>query len=167
MQRFMMWLGQVTTGHGFMILGSTITAAATGQMPWSMAAPLIAGGVVGLVWPENTKLVADAQVIAQDGVNMAQALRRGMPILLLGIGLAALAACTTAQRQLACKIDSTLHPVAADVAELLVPGATTSTIVSTDQLLVHPAVVAYCASLNGTPAVTAPVVTAPVVKPTS
>ena len=63
------WLGQVTTGHGFMILGSTVLAVASGTMTMSAAAPLLAAGVVGLVWPENTELQTAVQSAVKDTVT--------------------------------------------------------------------------------------------------
>ena len=64
------WLGQVTTGHGAMILGPTLLAAFTGQMTWLQALPLIVAGIVGLLWPENTGLKTASQnaTVAMEGV---------------------------------------------------------------------------------------------------
>jgi hypothetical protein len=63
---FRAWLGQVTTGHGFMILTPTLIAALSGQMSWSTAAPLMAAGLIGLAWPENTALQTAGQTVASD-----------------------------------------------------------------------------------------------------
>lgn len=64
------WLGQVTTGHGFMILGPTLLAVLSGTMTWQTAVPLLVAGAVGLLWPENTKLSATVQTIAADVIKL-------------------------------------------------------------------------------------------------
>lgn len=63
------WLGQVTTGHGVMVLVPTLMSAVSGTMSWSQAAPLLVAGVVGLAWPENTALASSAQTSAADIAN--------------------------------------------------------------------------------------------------
>ncbi len=60
------WIGQVTTGHGFMVLVPTLCAAIAGTMSWNVALPLLAAGVVGLAWPENAPLKDAAQTVATD-----------------------------------------------------------------------------------------------------
>jgi hypothetical protein len=60
------WIGQVTTGHGFMVLVPTLLAALSGTMSWTVALPLLIAGVVGLVWPENAGLKEAAQTAAAD-----------------------------------------------------------------------------------------------------
>ena len=60
------WLGQVTTGHGAMIVGPTVLAVLSGQMTWTTATPLLVAGAVGLLWPENTALPAQAQTATAD-----------------------------------------------------------------------------------------------------
>jgi hypothetical protein len=67
------WLGQVTTGHGFMILAPTLLAALSGQMAWGTAAPLLAAGLIGLAWPENTVPRAAGQAAAGDVASMVKA----------------------------------------------------------------------------------------------
>ncbi len=57
--------------------------------------------------------------------------------------------------QVACNVDGTLVPVAQPVIATL--GNTGAAVASTDQLLVHPAVVAACKALSGTPASATPV----------
>ena len=71
------WLGEVTTGHGAMILGPTLMAASSGTMDWPTAVPFLAAGVIGLFWPENTALKAAAQTAATD--VEAVVLRRTAP----------------------------------------------------------------------------------------
>jgi hypothetical protein len=60
------WLGQVTTGHGFMIIAATLFSALAGIMSWTIAAPLLVAGVIGLFWPENLALQSSAQVAVDD-----------------------------------------------------------------------------------------------------
>lgn len=49
------WLHQVTTGHGAMILGPSLLALVSGTMSWDVALPLIAAGLLGLIWPEAAR----------------------------------------------------------------------------------------------------------------
>jgi hypothetical protein len=72
------WIGEVTTGHGAMILGPTLLAAWSGTMSWSAAAPLLAAGVVGLLWPENAALKNAAQTAAADVETLITAYRTGL-----------------------------------------------------------------------------------------
>jgi hypothetical protein len=72
------WIGEVTTGHGAMILGPTLLAAASGTMSWPAAVPFLAAGVVGLLWPENTALKSAAQTAATDVETLISAYRTGM-----------------------------------------------------------------------------------------
>jgi hypothetical protein len=67
------WFGEVTTGHGVMILSGTILSVLSGGMTWAGAAPLLAAGVIGLIWPENTALQTAGQAIASDGVGAVTA----------------------------------------------------------------------------------------------
>jgi len=60
------WLGQVTTAHGAMVLGPTLLAIASGSMSWQAALPLLAGGAIGLLWPENKPLASAAQAATAD-----------------------------------------------------------------------------------------------------
>lgn len=60
------WIGQVTTGHAFMVLAPTLLAVLSGTMSWQLAFPLVVAGAVGLVWPENTALKDAAQTAAAD-----------------------------------------------------------------------------------------------------
>lgn len=72
------WLGEVTTGHGAMILGPTLLAASSGTMDWPTAVPFLAAGVIGLFWPENTALKAAAQTAATDVEAVIAAYRTGL-----------------------------------------------------------------------------------------
>ena len=58
-----------------MILAPTLFAALAGSMNWETAAPLLAAGVVGLVWPENTALKAAAKTTVSDMAAMMTAFR--------------------------------------------------------------------------------------------
>lgn len=71
------WIGQVTTGHGVMVLVPTVLAALTGTMGWNIALPLLAAGVVGLAWPENMAMQASARTVAED-VGRLMAAYRGV-----------------------------------------------------------------------------------------
>ena len=64
--RFKLWLGQVTTGHGVMILAPTLLSVLSGSMDWSTAIPLMVAGVAGLLWPENSALGDAARELAKD-----------------------------------------------------------------------------------------------------
>ena len=67
------WFGEVTTGHGFMIIGSTLLAALSGSMTWATAAPLLVAGGIGLIWPENTALQSATRAAAADVTSMVSA----------------------------------------------------------------------------------------------
>lgn len=67
------WLGQVTTGHGMMVLAPTLLSVLSGSTTWSAAAPLLVAGAVGLAWPENTGLRSASQAAAADVANMISA----------------------------------------------------------------------------------------------
>ncbi len=69
----MNWLGQVTTGHGVMVLAPTLLAVLAGTLSWHDATPLLVAGAIGLLWPENTALKADAGVLAADVADMVAA----------------------------------------------------------------------------------------------
>jgi hypothetical protein len=60
------WLGEVTTGHGVMIISGTLLSVLSGGMTWAGAAPLLVAGLIGLVWPENTALQTAGQAVATD-----------------------------------------------------------------------------------------------------
>ena len=44
---FSEWIGEVTTGHGAMIIGPTLLAVSSGTMTWPTAVPFLVAGVVG------------------------------------------------------------------------------------------------------------------------
>ncbi len=67
------WLGEVTTGHGVMIISGTLLSVLSGGMTWAGAAPLLAAGVIGLIWPENAALQAAGQAVATDVTGIVSA----------------------------------------------------------------------------------------------
>ena len=72
------WIGQVTTGHGAMILGPALLAAASGTIDWKTAVPFLAAGVIGLLWPENTPMQGAARTVASDVEALITAYRTGL-----------------------------------------------------------------------------------------
>lgn len=94
MDKLKIWLGQVTTAHGMMVLAPSLLAVMTGQMTWQTAAPLLAAGLIGLMWPENKTLQTAVQTMAKDGVTLVDALKANVQAVALMLGLAfALSAC--------------------------------------------------------------------------
>jgi hypothetical protein len=75
---FSEWIGEVTTGHGAMIIGPTLLAVSSGTMTWPTAVPFLVAGVVGLLWPENTALKSAAQTAAADVEALIGAYRSGL-----------------------------------------------------------------------------------------
>jgi hypothetical protein len=71
------WLGQVTTGHGIMILAPTILAVMFHQMTWQQAVPLLVAGVIGILWPENPQLKTTGQAATSDIIQVVQAFFAG------------------------------------------------------------------------------------------
>ena len=69
------WVGQVTTGHGVMILAPTLLAVLAGTMSWPTALPLLVASVVGLAWPENAPLLEAARTAATDAEAMIESYR--------------------------------------------------------------------------------------------
>jgi hypothetical protein len=69
MDKFRIWIGQVTTGHGFMILGSTCLAVSAGTMSWAVAFPLLVAAAVGMAWPEGGPFIGNAQAVASDAMR--------------------------------------------------------------------------------------------------
>jgi|WetSurMetagenome_2_1015567.scaffolds.fasta_scaffold13380_6 hypothetical protein len=80
---------QVTTGTGVSAILAAVTAVASGQLTWTQAAPVIVGGVVAIIWPENkplqsasqsaaTDLVAAAPTIISDAETIISAFKSGM-----------------------------------------------------------------------------------------
>jgi hypothetical protein len=67
------WFGEVTTGHGVMILAGTLLSVLSGGMNWTGAAPLLVAGVIGLIWPENAALQAAGQTVATDVAGVVKA----------------------------------------------------------------------------------------------
>jgi hypothetical protein len=72
------WAGQVTTGHGVMILAPTLLAMLAGTMSWSVALPLLVAGIVGLAWPENEALKDAARTTTTDLETAVAAYQRSL-----------------------------------------------------------------------------------------
>jgi hypothetical protein len=72
------WIGQVTTGHGAMILGPTLLAVGAGTIDWQTAVPFLAAGVIGVLWPENTAMQGAARTVASDVEALLAAYRTGL-----------------------------------------------------------------------------------------
>ena len=60
----------------------------------------------------------------------------------------------TVALQVACQVDGAVQPIAAGVVSGLSPAG--ATVASADSLMVHPAIVAACAKLGGTPVLGVP-----------
>jgi hypothetical protein len=67
------WFGEVTTGHGAMVLSGSLLAVFSGGMTWAGAAPLLVAGVIGLIWPENNALQTAGQTVATDVAGVVTA----------------------------------------------------------------------------------------------
>ena len=67
------WLGQVTTGHGVMILAGTLLSVFSGVTTLAGAAPLLIAAAIGLVWPENLALQTAGQAAAADVASIVSA----------------------------------------------------------------------------------------------
>ena len=72
------WIGQVTTGHGAMILGPTLLAAISGTITWRTAIPFLAAGIIGLLWPENAPMQVAATNTTTDVEALITAYRTGL-----------------------------------------------------------------------------------------
>jgi hypothetical protein len=86
------WFGQVTTGHGFMIIAGAVLSVLAGTTNWIVASPLLVAGVIGLLWPENTALRAAAQATVVDVEAMAAAYNAAKPPQATAADVAALVA---------------------------------------------------------------------------
>lgn len=169
------WLHQPTTMLGLGMIAVALLLSVFGLISIEALGCVLAPSLVLMGVNDNTALLADVEQFAtdaakghlrdnlprliQDGVKTAMDAAKRAAALLLIVGLAlGLTACanTPAQRAMACAFDKAVQPIAADTLERLVPGATTSTLISTDTLLVHPAIVDWCKNQGGTPAATAP-----------
>lgn len=71
MNKLEAWFGQVTTGHGVSLIGGILLAVVSGQMSWSAAVPALVGGVVLMLWPENTSLSAAVSKLGTDFFGFA------------------------------------------------------------------------------------------------
>lgn len=76
------WLSQVTTGHGAAVIVGTIASVLSGSVAWPAALPMLLGGVVLTIWPEQTKLASqasDALASAEKVATAAIALESAAP----------------------------------------------------------------------------------------
>ena len=56
-----------------MVLSGTLLSVLSGGMTWAGAAPLLAAGMIGLIWPENAALQAAGQAGAADVAGIVTA----------------------------------------------------------------------------------------------
>lgn len=96
MDSFKSWLGQVTTGHGFIALVGIAIAVMDGDLTWQRAAPMVAASLVALAWPENTRAQTIARDVTEkvvDDFSQVTSASRSAVLLLAGL-TAVLVACT-------------------------------------------------------------------------
>jgi hypothetical protein len=67
------WFGEVTTGHGVMVLSGALLSVLSGGLSWAGAAPLLVAGVIGLIWPENAALQTAGEAAATDVTGIVTA----------------------------------------------------------------------------------------------
>jgi hypothetical protein len=79
------WFGQVTTGHGVMILAGAFLSVLTGATSWPVALPFLAAGAIGLIWPENTALQSAGKAVATDVASVVAAFNARGAITALGM----------------------------------------------------------------------------------
>lgn len=70
--------GQKTTGVGISALLAALAGVAAGTMSWQQAIPLLIGGLVGILYPENPQMKAAAQTAAADVEAIVAAYRTGL-----------------------------------------------------------------------------------------
>ncbi len=63
------WILQPSSVAGISALFGTVFAVLTHQMSWAQALPVLAGGAVAVVLPDNSVVKADAQSLAADVVK--------------------------------------------------------------------------------------------------
>ena len=73
------WGGQITTGIGALVGTPAVLGLLTHQLTPEQAIPLIAGSIVGLIWPENKQLASATTATATDVEAM-------IPLLLTAYG---------------------------------------------------------------------------------
>ena len=68
MKMLLDWAQQPTTVAGISTIAGTLVSVMIGQIGWPAAIPLLVGGGVGILLPDNTRARDAAVVIAQAGV---------------------------------------------------------------------------------------------------
>ena len=74
MNKILARLREPTTVTGLSALVGTAAGAMSGAMSWQAAVPLLAGGVVAIVLPDNTSAQAAIQHVTADMVVAEQAI---------------------------------------------------------------------------------------------
>ena len=149
MEKLKSWFGQVTTGHGFMILVPTVLAILNGSLTWQQGVPMLLAGLVGLIWPENAALSADARQLAQDSIAAWETRRKAMALVLASLLISmTLTACSVPQVQTAasspagqlfCSIQTSgggslvAGIIDAEATALLPPGASPVAVLATNK----------------------------------
>ncbi len=72
------WARQSTTGAGVATLFACLGAVASGSMTWTQAIPLLVGGIVGVLWPENENLGTSAASTVASVEQLVIAYRAGL-----------------------------------------------------------------------------------------
>ena len=62
------WLRQPTTILGVATIAGTIAEGVNRELSWAAAAPVIAGGLVAIVWPEQPSTKAAVEQTVKDGL---------------------------------------------------------------------------------------------------
>ncbi len=65
------WMQQVTTGHGFALVGGAVAGLLTHSMPPDLAVPMLVSGAICIVWPERTDLQKEGAVIAREAMTIS------------------------------------------------------------------------------------------------
>jgi hypothetical protein len=141
----------------------TLKSALPGLIRQSMAVIADAGVTLtagNLSVAGNLPAAAPVAPSAASLAKVAMLLLIGLPLGLTACGETSGTATLTptstpSKAALACAVDGALQPFAAATLEELVPGSTTSLAMTVDTLLIHPAIVAYCNDIGGTPAAVA------------
>lgn len=150
-------------------LTSFVGALAAGVDPLTAGLALITGAVVAVV-PEAKPVLTDIQALAESTpvttAPTATTPKSGLLLALIGAVGLMISACTPAEQaklvsdiQVACQVDAQVQPVLITLGPALVPEL--APVAATDAALVHPAVVAACAALHGTPTAVTAVTVAP------
>jgi hypothetical protein len=69
MEKFNAWRRQPTTVAGFAVILGVISGVLSHQMSWAAAIPVLVGGIVSMILPDNSTAKADAVAVANVIVN--------------------------------------------------------------------------------------------------